>query len=180
MPNPDWSKVDGIRVHGDSPWLTTPPTEKGEVWITCRCSGIDLAFGHVALAEYCPDTVFYRSEVRDSEAFVVTTPNLATEVGKRTLFGHPKDVQPTKPPLNSFIFKPEERSTAPAPPETVLISPKLEPHHPEPPRNFLHPRAGIFTLKKTSAYQRGYVHTTPYYLSSKEGHRERMMRVVVM
>ncbi|KAJ6534092.1 hypothetical protein B0H19DRAFT_1080594 [Mycena capillaripes] len=39
--------------------------------------------------------------------------------------------------------------------------------------------AATFTLRKTSAYQRGYVYTTPYYLASKDADHTRMMRVVV-
>ncbi|KAJ7477491.1 hypothetical protein FB451DRAFT_1242593 [Mycena latifolia] len=133
----DWSKTD-VALYPDSPRLTQPPTEQ-------------------ALREFCPNTVFRRTEVRDADAF-------AAAVSKRTLFGHPKEVKAIKPPADAFMFDTKELSPAPPPSLSlhVLIPPSLEPHHPPPPKHFLHPKAGIFTLKKTAAYQRGYVYTTPY------------------
>lgn len=60
----------------------------------------------------------------------------------------------------------------------VLIPPSPAPDDPLPPDRFLFPQAPIFTLKKTSAYQRGYVYTAPYHLASKSLDHYRMLRVV--
>ncbi|KAJ7753655.1 hypothetical protein DFH07DRAFT_1061439 [Mycena maculata] len=147
----DWSKTD-VTLHPDSPWLTIPPTEK-------------------AMQEFCPDVVFCRSEVRNEEKF-------AAEVAKLTLFGHPKMVEPIKPLPGEFLYPTDQLSPAPPPSQSILVPPPLQPDDPRPPRNFVHPEAGIFTLRKTQQYQRGYVYTTPYYLQNKERDHARMLRVV--
>ncbi|KAJ7723828.1 hypothetical protein DFH07DRAFT_946459 [Mycena maculata] len=147
----DWSKTD-VTLHPDSPWLTIPPTEK-------------------AMQEFCPDVVFCRSEVRNEEKF-------AAEVAKRTLFGHPKIVDPIKPLPGEFLYPTDQLSPAPPPSQSILVPPPLQPDDPRPPRNFVHPEAGIFTLRKTQQYQRGYVYTTPYYLQNKERDHAHMLRVV--
>lgn len=97
---------------------------------------------------------------------------------KRVLFGHPNDVKPIKPGPDEYMYTSAELSTAPPPVDTVLIPPAAQPDDPLPPKNFLHPKAGIFTLKKTNAYQRGYVYTTPYFLDRKQQDHHRMLRVV--
>ncbi|KAJ6461829.1 hypothetical protein C8R47DRAFT_1159051 [Mycena vitilis] len=151
MTSLDWSKTD-VASHPDSPWLTTPPTEQ-------------------VLREYRPHVVFTPSdEVRDPEVF-------AADVRKRMLFGHPKDVKPIRPEVDEYLYTPHELSPAPPPTAPVLIPPPLHPDDPQPTNNFLFPKAGIFTLKKTSAYQRGYVYTTPYFLDGKKADHHRMLRV---
>ncbi|KAJ7713410.1 hypothetical protein B0H16DRAFT_1621186, partial [Mycena metata] len=147
---PDWSQKD-VKLYPNSPWLTTPPTEK-------------------ALREFRPEIVFRPSRVRDPDTF-------ATEVDKRVLFGHPKNVKPIRPHPHEYMFTPEEISTAPPPLNDILKPPSPGPNDPPPPNNFMYPKAGIWTLKKTNAYQRGLVYTTPYYLSSKPQDHHRMLRV---
>ncbi|KAK6991955.1 hypothetical protein R3P38DRAFT_227308 [Favolaschia claudopus] len=135
MAAPDWSKTD-VHQHYDSPWLTLPPSEQ-------------------ALSTYRPKLGFHPSPVRDPEDF-------AAQLKKRTLFGHPRDVVPEQPNLDEFLYLPEELSPAPPPVEQTLIPPSPSPNDPPPPNHFLYPKAGIFKLRKTSAFQRGYVYTTPY------------------
>ncbi|KAJ7703712.1 hypothetical protein B0H17DRAFT_1175810 [Mycena rosella] len=130
MTSPDWSQTQ-VNLYPDSPWLRTAPPEQ-------------------AIQEFAPDVIFRPSAVRDTDKF-------AADVSHRTLFGHPKDVKPIKPNMDDFKFLEEELSRAPPPSETVLIPPTSGPDDPQPEKNFLFPRASIYTLKKTSAYQRGYV-----------------------
>ncbi|KAJ7089448.1 hypothetical protein C8R44DRAFT_990885 [Mycena epipterygia] len=148
----DWSKTD-VKTHPDSPWLSTPPTAQ-------------------ALAEYRPNTIFRPSEIRNSEKF-------AAEVAQRTLFGHPKDVKPIKPDPTHFLYSDAELSPAPPPSDLILIPPLPKDGDPTPTANFLFPQSGIWTLKRTNSYQRGWVYTTPYYLHSKDADRDRMLRVEV-
>ncbi|KAJ6596545.1 hypothetical protein B0H10DRAFT_2441881 [Mycena sp. CBHHK59/15] len=152
MSAPDWSKVQ-VDLHPDSPWLRTLPTE-------------------TALQDFFPDLVFHPSEVRDSAAF-------AAGVEGRTLFGHPANIKPIKPEANQYTFEPSELSCAPPPSFHMLIPPSSHPDDPPPPKNFMYPKVATFTLKKTCAYQRGYVYTTPYYLNAKDDDYARMMRVVI-
>ncbi|KAJ7710324.1 hypothetical protein B0H17DRAFT_1123484 [Mycena rosella] len=121
--------------------------------------------------EFAPDVIFRPSAVRDTDKF-------AADVSHRTLFGHPKDVKPIKPNMDDFKFLEEELSRAPPPSETVLIPPTSGPDDPQPEKNFLFPRASIYTLKKTSAYQRGYVYTTPYFPENKDTEHARLLRTV--
>ncbi|KAJ7891726.1 hypothetical protein B0H14DRAFT_3696359 [Mycena olivaceomarginata] len=57
-------------------------------------------------------------------------------------------VKPIKPGPDEYMYTSAEFSTAPPPVDTVLIPPAAQPDDPLPPKNFLHPKAGIFTLKK--------------------------------
>ncbi|KAJ7828528.1 hypothetical protein B0H13DRAFT_2117596 [Mycena leptocephala] len=152
MTVPDWSKTD-VKSHKDSPWLRIPPTEQ-------------------ALRDFRPHVLFRPSPVRDAAVF-------AAEVKGRTFFGHPKGIKPQKPTWDDYIYDDSEMSQAPRPVEPILKPPPLQLGDPPPPDNFLYPKAGIFTLKKTSAYQRGYVYAAPYYREKllKEDHY-RMLRVV--
>ncbi|KAJ7021111.1 hypothetical protein C8F04DRAFT_1195792 [Mycena alexandri] len=141
-----------------------------------------------ALRDFKPEIIFRPSQVRDTRTFgrplwpshICYEPKslTAAEVEQRTLFGHPKNVEPIRPEPLEYVFTTEELSCAPRPTEDVLIPPPLGPDDPPPPNRFLFPKAGVFTLKKTSAYQRGYVYTTPYYLASKPLDHHRMLRVV--
>ncbi|KAK7041378.1 hypothetical protein R3P38DRAFT_2512611, partial [Favolaschia claudopus] len=63
---------------------------------------------------------------------------------------------------DEFLYLPEELSPAPPPVEQILIPPSPSPNDPPPPNHFLYPKAGTFKLRKTSAFQRGYIYTTPY------------------
>jgi hypothetical protein len=103
----------------------------------------------------------------------------AAEVENRTFFGHPENVKPIKPGPEEYMYEPSELSRAPAPLVHKLIPPSLHPDDPQPPPHFMYPQAATFTLKKTLAYQRGYVYTTPYDLATKDTDYNRMMRVVV-
>jgi hypothetical protein len=104
----------------------------------------------------------------------------AANVKKRVLFGHPKNTAPIRPKEWEYQYGTDDLSKAPAPVAKKLVPPSFKPDDPQPPPGFLHPKAGIFTLKQTTAYQRGYVYTVPYSLDAKtkEADLDRMMRMV--
>ncbi|KAK6995659.1 hypothetical protein R3P38DRAFT_2489699, partial [Favolaschia claudopus] len=71
-------------------------------------------------------------------------------------------VVPQKPLLDDYLYAPEELSSAPMPIYSTLSPPSPHPNDPLPPKHFLYPQAPVFTLRKTSAYYRGYVYVAPY------------------